>query len=224
MNNPTNVIDVSEHKTTTPNTTTPNTTSPDADGQQLHEAFDGATEVDEGPEPLDPKRLKRNPLLTRGSWLLVGALVACLAFALGARSKESSSSGLPAGFPSGGLAALAGGGGLGGAPGAGGAGGLPNLAALLGGGAGGGAGGGVNTSQLAASTTSSGEIVVISAGKIYIKMADGTTKAVALSSGTNVLTGTPTQASALKVGQRVIVDGRAEASGVVAANEVVVTP
>jgi hypothetical protein len=160
-------------------------------------------------EPLDPKRLRRNPFFTRGSWVLLAALVACGSFAMGARSKEAQASALPAGLPAGFPAGLGGG-----------AGGLPDIAALLGGGGGAGA----TSVELATATTSSGEIIVVSQGKIYLKMADGSTKAVALGSGTTVLDGTLTDANALAVGQTVIVDGRPEENGVLAANQVVISP
>jgi hypothetical protein len=162
--------------------------------------------------PLDPKRLRRNPLFTRFTWALLAALLACGAFALGARSKQNDSAGGFPGLPGGLPAGLAGGGAGGG---------LPDIAALLGGGGG---AGGVNAKQLAAASTSSGEIVLIQAGKIYVRMSDGSTKAVAMTSGTSVMTGTATGVDKLAVGQQVIIDGRAEESGVVAANKVVVTP
>jgi hypothetical protein len=163
-------------------------------------------------EPLDPKRLVQTRLMTRSSWFLVAALVACGSFALGARWKKSESSGLPGGLPAG-------------LPGLGGGRGMPDISALtslLGGGAGG--SGAAGAAQLAAASTSSGEIVLVSGGKIYIKMANGTTKAIAISSGTKVLASDATTADALIVGKRVIVDGRAEESGVMAANQIVISP
>jgi hypothetical protein len=163
-------------------------------------------------EPLDPKRLVRTRLMTRSSWVLIAALLACGSFALGARWKKSEGNGLPAGLPAG-LSGLGGGGGL------------PDVSALsslLGGGSAG--SGAAGAAQLAAASTSSGEIVLVSGGKIYVKMANGTTKAIALSSGTKVLASNASTADALTVGKRVIVDGRAEESGVIAANQVVISP
>jgi Domain of unknown function (DUF5666) len=66
--------------------------------------------------------------------------------------------------------------------------------------------------------------VLTQGGKIYIKLADGSTKAIALTSGTKIMTGQPITSNELAVGQQVIVDGRTEDSGVVAASQVVVTP
>jgi hypothetical protein len=165
----------------------------------------------EVPAPLDPKRLRRNPLMSRLSWALVAGLIAVGGFAVGSKvkgdSKPAGIAGLPAGFP-----ALGGGGG-----------GLPSLPAgfdlstLLGGGS-------KSSAVLPASTTSAGEIVLVSGGKIYVKMPDGTTKAVAMNSGTSISKATPADSSSLTVGQRVLVDGRTGDNGVVAANAIVVQP
>jgi hypothetical protein len=160
------------------------------------------------PEPLDPKRLKRNPLMSKVSWMLVAGLIACGGFVVGAKSNESSSA--AGGFP--------------GASGAG-SGGFPaipagfDISSILGGGT-----SGKSTKDLAAATTSSGEIVLVSGGKIYVKLADGSSKAVSITSGTAIRTSTAVDSSALKVGQRVLVDGRSEENGVIAANAVVLQP
>ncbi len=165
----------------------------------------------ERPEPLDPKRLKRNPLMSKVSWLLIAGLIACGGFVAGAKSNESTTS--AGGFP-----------GLGGAS-RGGAGGLPaipagiDISAILGGGA-----AGKSTKDLPAATTSSGEIVLVSGGKIYVKLADGSSKAISITSGTAIRTSSEADSSALKVGERVLVDGRAEENGVIAANAVVLQP
>jgi hypothetical protein len=180
-------------------------------------SVDGPMGVDVAIEPLDPKRLRRNPLMSKVSWGLVALLVGCTGFAIGARvTKEQAPDSPFANLGGGGLAALAGGGGF---PGVGAGGGLPDISALLGGG-----GGGTSAAALSASQTSSGEIVLISGGKIYIKMSDGNTKAISVSSGTTVSNASPSTVESLVVGQRVLVDGRTEASGVIAANAVVAVP
>jgi hypothetical protein len=158
-------------------------------------------------EPLDPKRLRRNPLMSKLSWMLVAALIACGGFVAGAKANNgsASSSGIP-GLPSGGgLPALPAG---------------IDIASLLGGGA----TGSKSSAVLPSSTTSTGEIVLVTRGKVYVRMPDGKTKAVSVTSGTKVSTATASDVSALTVGKRVLVDGRTEDSGVIAANAVVIQP
>jgi hypothetical protein len=168
------------------------------------------TTVIERPEPLDPKRLKRTPVMSKVSWLLVAGLIGCGGFVIGAKSQEESAPATGA-FPR--LGAGAGGG----APS------LPAgfdpsvLLATL-------EGGGGKTKDLPAATTSAGEIILISGGKIYVKLPDGTNKAVSVTSGTSVSTASVADPDSLKVGQMVLVDGRPEENGVIAANAVVVQP
>lgn len=161
-------------------------------------------------EPLDPKRLRRNPVMTRFSWVLAALFVGVVGYGIGAKVTKdqqpaSAFGALPAGLPAG----------LGGAGG-----GLPEFAALLGGGGG---GGGASAAQLAQASTSAGEVLLVSGGKVYVKMADGTTKAVSVTSGTEVAATVATTAEQIAVGDRVLVDGRTEDSGVIAANAIIVT-
>ncbi len=180
----------------------------ETDMDKTKHAYDAPTNRDgvngdpSGPEPLDPKRLRHIPLMSRLSWLLVAGLIACGGFFAGTRTNaggSSNASGFPS-LPAGGLPA-----------------GFDPLA-LLGGGS------SKSNAVLPASITSSGEIVLVTGGKIYVKMSDGTTKAVSLTSGTKISTAASIDASSLVVGSRVLIDGRAEKSGVIAANAVVLQP
>jgi hypothetical protein len=158
-------------------------------------------------EPLDVRRLQSRPAFSRLSWVLIAGLILCGGFVLGDRygkAESGGSSGIP-GLPAG-LSLPAG----------------FDPTALLGGGLG--AAGGGTTSNLPAATTSSGEVVLISGGKVYVKMPDGSSKAVSITSGTRVGTAMPANKDDIQVGDRVIIDGRSQENGVIAANAIVVQP
>jgi hypothetical protein len=171
----------------------------------MHATFDPPTA--DTLEPLDPRRLQARPALSKLSWVLIGGLILCGGFLLGDRygkDEGGGSSGIP-GLPAG-LSLPAG----------------FDPSALLGGGAGGGTGGG--STNLPSATTSSGEVVLVSGGKVYVKLPDGSSKAVSITSGTDISTATPADKADIKVGDRVIIDGRTEQNGVIAANAIVVQP
>jgi hypothetical protein len=179
-----------------------------ADGNaDVNAGFPQAIETSHEIEPLDPKRLKRNPVMSRLSWTLAALLIGAVGYGIGARVTKDQQPASP--FPN--LpAGLARGGG----------GGLPDIAALLGGGGG---GAGTSAAELSQARSSAGEVVLVSGGKIYVKLADGSTKAVLVTSGTDVASTVATSADKIVVGSTVLVDGRTEENGVIAANAIIVT-
>jgi hypothetical protein len=180
--------------------------------------FEHTSALDEPVEPLDPSRLQRHPLMTRVSWILVALALVATGFIGGAKVRaHNASTGTggfspPAGFtPPAGFdptqlrAGLTGGGG--GAANAGTANAGANAQATTG----------------AATSTSgafAGTIALINNGKIYVKTADGKTTAVATSSGTAVVLGSPGTVNDLHVGDEVLVAGAADADGVVGATAI----